>query len=307
MQRKRVQAGSPPSREAARPTPPHVSVSGSTRTVFPSTRSRRPASRRIILSEVHATPDPLCSGVGVGVGVGVDAAGAGVSRAGDESVRWSFESSPQAVERSPRIVTRTTSELGRSGGWTRAGLLRTAVGAGAVVAGGVTMGSRGGGSSLAAQQEADAEILNFFLLLEYVQEGFYRETTEKAQINGDLLTFVQTVSGQESEHVSFLEDWLGDRARDKPALSFADATGSPDTVQETAIYLEEAALAGYIGQGANLSHRTITKVGTLVSAEARQAAWVRNIAGMSPAPRAADPAREADAVVADLRKRGYIE
>jgi hypothetical protein len=182
------------------------------------------------------------------------------------------------------------------------------MGAGAVVAGGVAIGSRrDGGASLAADTEADAEILNFFLLLEYVQEGFYRETTDKAQIDGDLLTFVETVSGQESEHVAYLEDQLGDRARDKPAMSFDDATGSAEKVRDTAIYLEETAIAGYLGQGANLSHRTITKVATLVSAEARQAAWVRDLAGISPAPRAADPGRKGDDVVADLRKRGYIE
>jgi Ferritin-like domain len=205
-------------------------------------------------------------------------------------------------------VTRAASDEERRGGWTRAGLLRAAAGAGAVVAGGVAMGSRGdGGATLAADAESDAEILNFFLLLEYVQEGFYRETTEKAQIEGDLLTFVETVAGQESEHVAFLEDRLGGRAREKPTMSFGDATDSAERVRDTAIYLEEAAVAGYIGQGANLSHRSITQVGTLVSAEARQAAWVRNLAGVSPAPRAADPARKADDVVADLRQRGFIE
>ena len=101
------------------------------------------------------------------------------------------------------------------GGWTRAGLVRTAIGAGAVAAGGAAIsGSRGDdAASLAAAQDADADILNFFLLLEYVQEGFYRESAEKAQLDGELLTYAQTVLGQEGEHIAFLEKWLGARAR----------------------------------------------------------------------------------------------
>jgi hypothetical protein len=47
-------------------------------------------------------------------------------------------------------------------------------------------------------------------------------------------------------------------------------------------------------------------VATLVSVEARQAAWIRDIAHSSPAPRAADPARRADAILADLRERGFL-
>lgn len=194
------------------------------------------------------------------------------------------------------------------GRWTRAGLIRATIGAGTVAAGGALLGSSRGddATSLAANQDADAEILDFFLLLEYVQEGFYRESVEKAQIDGELLTYAETVAGQESEHVAFLEKWLGDRARARPELDFGDATGSAERFRDTAIYLEEAAIAGYIGQGANLARETIRDVATLISAEARQVAWVRDLAGVNPAPRAADPARKGDDVVADLRERGFL-
>ena len=45
---------------------------------------------------------------------------------------------------------------------------------------------------------------------------------------------------------------------------------------------------------------------TLIPVEARQVAWLRDLAGVSPAPRAADPARNADAVLQELRDKGYI-
>jgi hypothetical protein len=193
-------------------------------------------------------------------------------------------------------------------GWTRGRLLRTLIGGGAIIAGTAAVSARShSGTSLAAQsKDADAKILNFFLLLEYVQEGFYREAVETGRLTGELLEYATTVGEQESEHVAFLAEWLGSRARPRPKLSFQDSLATSERFRDTAIDLEEAALAGYIGQGANLTRDTITPVATLVSVEARQAAWVRDLAGVSPAPRAADPARDADRVVEDLRKRGYV-
>ena len=47
-------------------------------------------------------------------------------------------------------------------------------------------------------------------------------------------------------------------------------------------------------------------VARLVSVEARQVAWLRDLAGISPAPRAADPPRKAEAVIGELREKGYI-
>lgn len=194
-------------------------------------------------------------------------------------------------------------------GWTRGGVLRALIGGGAIVAGGAAIGARSGsGASLAAQsKDSDAEILNFFLLLEYVQEAFYREAVETGGLTGELLEYATTVSKQESEHVAFLTDRLGGRARPRPTSSFEDKLSTPERFRDTAIDLEELALAGYVGQGANLTIDAVTSVATLVSVEARQAAWVRDLAGVSPAPRAADPALKPGQVVERLREGGYIE
>jgi hypothetical protein len=177
---------------------------------------------------------------------------------------------------------------------------------GAVVAG-ATQGARRGGTSIAAPAAGDdVEILNLFLLLEHVQEDFYREALKLKRLDGDLLAFATAVADQERAHVAFLEKRVGDRARPRPESDFGPLLGSADAFRDAAIELEEAVIAAYIGQGANLSRRTLAAIATLVSVEARQAAWVRSIAGVSPAPRAADPSRKAASVVADLRKQGYI-
>jgi hypothetical protein len=190
---------------------------------------------------------------------------------------------------------------------TRAGLFRLAAAGGAVVAGGAVIGSRDGDGLLAAPSaDADAKILNFFLLLEYVQEAFYREALRSAGLTGELEQLARTVGSQESEHVAFLTQRLAGRARARPRTSFGEALSTPERFRATAIDLEETAIGAYIGQGANLTRGTVRVVGTVLSVEARQAAWLLDLAGDPPAPHAADPARKPAEVIAHLRGRGFI-
>ncbi len=195
------------------------------------------------------------------------------------------------------------------GRWTRGRLLRAALGGGALVAGGTLMGVRGdGGTSVAAPSKAtDAEILNLFLLLERVQEGFYREAVERGGLSGELLEYANAVGEQESEHVAFLERRLGSRARAEPQLDLPpDMFETADRFRDSAIELKEAAIGAYIGQSANLTRGTMSPIATLVAVEARQVAWIRDLAGVSPAPDAADPGRKPEQVLAALRDRRYI-
>ena len=188
---------------------------------------------------------------------------------------------------------------------TRAGLLW----AGAAAAGGATVALRGGaGASQAAPSKADYEdILRFFLTLEHVQEAFYRQAVESGRLEGELLELASRVGDQESEHAAFLTQQLGGAAPSRPRSDFGDAFASPERFRAAAIELEETALAGYVGQAGNLGREAMGAVAGLVPVEARQVAWLRDLAGVSPAPRAADPARKAEAVLGELRDKGYIE
>jgi hypothetical protein len=196
----------------------------------------------------------------------------------------------------------------QGGAWTRAGLLRAAVGGGAVVAGGAVIGARPGhGTSFAAPSaDTDAEILQLFLLLERLQEDLYRGAVDAGRLDGDLRAFAETVLVQEQAHTSFLVERLGERAGDRPRSEFGEALRSPESFRSAAIDLEEAAVAAYVGQGANLTAGVIAKVAALVSVEARQAAWVRDLAGKNAAPNAADPARKPAQVLDDLRRKGWL-
>jgi hypothetical protein len=192
--------------------------------------------------------------------------------------------------------------------WTRRRLLRAAAAGGAIAGGGAALTAGSGGSTLLAAPsvDTDAKILNFFLLLEYLQEALYRAGLEHGGLTGELSAYVRTVGPQETEHAGYLAKQLGNQARPRPKADFGAALSSPERFRTAAIDLEESAIAAYIGQGANLTREAVGTVGTLLSVEARQVAWLRSLAGVAPAPHAADPARKASDVLAHLRSQGII-
>jgi rubrerythrin len=193
------------------------------------------------------------------------------------------------------------------GGWTRSQALRAGL-AGAATAGLMAVAERHGTDASAAGPSArmDAEILQAFLELEYAQQRYYSAAVHSARLTGELRRLAEVLVAQETRHIAVLEQLLGPSARRPAALVDAQAVTSPEAFRTGAIALEEAVIAAYIGQGANLTRPRIAAITPIVSVEARQVAWLRDLAGVNPAPRAADPARPVQDVVAELRQKGLI-
>jgi hypothetical protein len=191
---------------------------------------------------------------------------------------------------------------------TRAQALRAAAAAGATVGVGAVAGGwlRPQSTVGKASSAQDVEILNFLLVLEQAQAAFYDAALRGGALRGDLLAFARIVAPQEREHVEFLRGKLGAQAGARPKLDFARATSDPSRFTAAAIDLEEATAAAYIGQGANLTRGAAADAARIVAVEARHAAWIRDLAGADPAPRAADPPRSAGDVLAELRRKGYL-
>ncbi|MBD0291861.1 MAG: ferritin-like domain-containing protein [Thermoleophilia bacterium] len=161
--------------------------------------------------------------------------------------------------------------------------------------------------ALAAPSRAqDRRILNFLLVLEYVQEAFYREALERGNLEGELRRYARLVHENERVHLSFLRRLLGDGARERPSVDFGETTSDSQRFLRAAVALEEAATAGYIGQGPNLRRRFVAEAARVCAVEARHAAWIRDIAGVHPAPRAADPGKSVREVRAALRKANVV-
>jgi hypothetical protein len=98
----------------------------------------------------------------------------------------------------------------------------------------------------ARSPEMDARILNFALLLEYVEFAISEDAPTRAPLTGDLLDFARKVCRQERAHVRILQDSFGSATRSRPTFQFGEATSDPERFSTTALLLEESALAAYI-------------------------------------------------------------
>ena len=191
-------------------------------------------------------------------------------------------------------------------GRTRGSFFRLAAGTGAAFAGGLIF-SRGLPFSDAAPSPAqDRRIFQFALLLEQLQAAFYSEALKRGALRGDLREFAQVVGGHERAHVAFLRKVLGSAARPAPSFHFGDATGDARKFGVAAHVLENIGVEAYNGQGAKLTAEAMTLAAEIVSVEGRHAGWINLLVGDPPAPRAADPGRDASVVLAQLKATGFL-
>ena len=205
----------------------------------------------------------------------------------------------------------------RAAGGTRADLFRkTVVGGGTFLAGGLLISGLPSVALGKPSASQDVEILNFALLLEYLESSFYVEAVQRADLSGATLRFATTVRDHELAHVAFLRKVLGSKAIRKPSFDFKGTTSDPGRFVATAVVLEDTGVAAYNGQGANLTKATLAAAGTIVSVEARHAAWIRRIASAPqyarrpasfPAPAAFDPSLTRKQVESAVAATGFIQ
>jgi rubrerythrin len=195
-----------------------------------------------------------------------------------------------------------------AGGSSRAELLRRAIVAGgALTGGGILIAGLAGPGSSAPSPAQDVRILNLVLLLEYLESSFYTEAHAKHAFKGELRQFVTVVGAHEREHVAYLKKALGARARKRPRFDFGDATVNREKFIAAATALEDTSVAAYNGQAGNLTPDALAAAATIVSVEARHAAWIRSIAGELPAAEATDTPKTEAEVMRALRKTGFLK
>jgi len=179
----------------------------------------------------------------------------------------------------------------------------------AAVAGGVGFAaSRTAAAAVATPSAAqDREILNFALLLEYLQADFYGDALKKARLSGDVRSFAEVVAEHERAHVAYLRKALGVHARPRPRFVFGEATRRERSFLDAAVVLENVGVLAYNGQAANLTKPVLAAAAEIVSVEGRHAAWINDLAGHEPAPRAADVGVSAEEALQTLRAAGLLK
>ena len=191
----------------------------------------------------------------------------------------------------------------------REALRRGSIAAAALAAGaGVGLGRRPASAAAAVPSQAqDRAIFNFALLLEYLQAAFYSEATKGKTLTGELRRFAEVVSEHEDAHVAFLRKALGPHARPRPRFDFGDATRDERRFLKAAVLLENTGVLAYNGQAANLTRPALAAAAEIVSVEGRHPAWISDLAGVRPAPRAADVGVSSTDVVRTLRSTHFLK
>jgi hypothetical protein len=144
-------------------------------------------------------------------------------------------------------------------------------------------------ATAAGAPASDREILNFALVLEYLQAAFYTEAERRKLLRGKLAAIPPRLGAVERAHVTAFRHALGSAAVKRPSFDFGGTTEQATPFLRTAVALEDLAVAAYKGQAGNLrSPSYLAAAISIHSVEARHAAWVRYLLGRTPAATAFD-------------------
>ncbi len=147
----------------------------------------------------------------------------------------------------------------------------------------------------------DRAILNYALVLEYLQASFYTEAERLGALRDEAKQAARQVGSVERAHVKAFLDVLGRNAVKRPSFDFQGVTEDQDAFLKTAVAFEDLAVAAYKGQARRLrSKAVLTSALGIHTVEARHAAWMRYLNGNTPAAAAFDvprSRREIDEIV----------
>ncbi len=178
---------------------------------------------------------------------------------------------------------------------------------GAVVGGAALLGL----AATAPEADAfsrDVEILNFALVLEYLQADFYTEVERMDVLKGGLARQARIVGAHERAHVKSFKEVLGSKAVKKPKFDYKGATESSKRFRQTAVAFEDLAVAAYKGQAPRIRKSSYLVPALAIHAvEARHAAWIRRLAGISPVLTAFDEPKDQAATLKLVKETGFIQ
>lgn len=139
-----------------------------------------------------------------------------------------------------------------------------------------------------AQSNSVVDVLNFALLLEYLERDFYKMGLDASGLipGSDMETFKQ-IHKHEAAHVEFLKSALGSAVGNVPVFDFTAKGMFPEPFGDYPTFLtlsqafEDTGIRAYKGQAGNLQEadEILTAALQIHSVEARHAAQVRRLRG----------------------------
>jgi hypothetical protein len=181
-------------------------------------------------------------------------------------------------------------------------LVSSALGGGALVA---ALASVAEGAELDAN---DTDVLNFDLTFEHLQASFYDEALRFGALSDETARWARVIGAHEQAHVEILNDALGRRAVDKPFFDFQGVTEDEEAFTKTAVAMEDLTTELLIGQLNEVrTPSLVSALFSLLSVEARHAAWVRHAVGVLPIAKPLDQTKSMAEVAAVIRSTRFMK
>jgi Ferritin-like domain len=170
---------------------------------------------------------------------------------------------------------------------TRAAFLKRSVGAAMVGVAGLFAADSA--DAAVAKTKNDIAILQFDLVLEYLQSGLYTEAERLGALTPKTLGWARVVGAHERAHLAAIKGLLGRKLVPSPSFNYGNVTANEQAFIRTAVGFEDLTAALLKWQAPRIDSRSIVAAAvTLHSVETRHAAWIRHLIGLQPAAQAFD-------------------
>lgn len=152
-----------------------------------------------------------------------------------------------------------------------------------VLGGGAFIAWRASAARAAELDRHDIDVLNFDLTFEHLQAGFYEEALRFGALGQETTRWARVIGAHERAHVKILSEVLGRHAVKKPFFDYQGVTEDEDAFTKTAVAMEDLTTDLLIGQLNEFrAPALVSALFSLLSVEARHAAWVRHAVGVLP-------------------------